>query len=131
MNTVTLVAPLGGPLDQDASPGPGTMGWRCSIRRYMDGGVDGASGCGVELALTPEYGPKSDQELQGLRSPGSRVLAIAPDADSEAARGPHPQDVRRVRPAAEAGYRQASALMAEVRTFWTDPGVHASPTASH
>jgi NTE family protein len=91
--------------------------------RYMDGqvggtNVDGALGYGVVLALTPGFGPKTEQELETLRSQGSRVMAIAPDADSEVARGPDPQDLRRVRPSAEAGHRQASAVAAEVRNLW-------------
>jgi NTE family protein len=92
-------------------------------RRYMDGGVagtnlDGAAGYGVVLAITPGVGPKTDQELATLHSQGSRVLVIAPDADSEAARGPDSGDLSRVRPAAEAGYRQAAAVVAEVRDLW-------------
>ncbi|HEX3246127.1 MAG TPA: patatin-like phospholipase family protein [Chloroflexota bacterium] len=111
-----------------ASPGrvaPMTIG----DRRYMDGGVggtnvDGAVGYGIVLALTPGAGPKTEQELATLRGQGSHVLAIAPDADSEAARGSDPNDSTRMRPAAEAGYRQAAAILAEVRDLWT--GANAS-----
>jgi NTE family protein len=92
-------------------------------RRYMDGGVagtnvDGAAGYGVIVALTPGAGPKTKQEVDTLRAQGSRVLTIAPDADSEAARGQDPLDVTRVRPSAEAGYRQAAAVLAGVRELW-------------
>lgn len=91
--------------------------------RYMDGGVagtniDGAAGYGVIVALTPGAGPKTQQEVDGLRAQGSRVLAIAPDADSEAARGQDTFDVTRIRPSAEAGYRQASAVLAQIRDPW-------------
>jgi len=91
--------------------------------RYMDGGVagtnvDGATGYGVIIALTPGAGPKTQQEVDTLRGQGSWVIAIAPDTDSEAARGPDPLDVTRVRPSAEAGYRQASAVVAQVRELW-------------
>jgi len=92
-------------------------------RRYMDGGVagtnvDGAAGYGVIVALTPGAGPKTKQEVDALRAQGSRVLAIAPDTDSESARGQDLFDVTRVRPSAEAGYRQAAAVLAEVRELW-------------
>jgi hypothetical protein len=89
----------------------------------MDGGVagtniDGAQGFAIVLALAPGAGPKTEQELEILRSRGSRVLAIAPDADSQAARGTDNLDLNQMRPAAEAGYRQSANIVAEVRALW-------------
>ena len=80
--------------------------------------VDGATDYGVVVALVPGAGPKTEEEVPTLRSRGSRVLAISPDIDSEAARGPDPQDLSHIRPSAEAGHRQASTIVAEVRKLW-------------
>jgi len=96
--------------------------------RYMDGqvggtNVDGAMGYGIVLALTPGAGPKTEQELAALRAQGSRVLAITPNADSEAARGSDPQDLSHMRPSAEAGHRQATTIVAEVRELWESDGI--------
>ena len=79
----------------------------------------------------PNTGRRVTRSSKGYDPRGVGFWLYCADPDSEAARGPDPQDVRRIRPAAEAGFRQASAVMAEVRTFWTDPGVDASRTASH
>jgi NTE family protein len=91
--------------------------------RYMDGGVagtnlDGATGYARVLAITPGAGPKTEQEVAALQAAGSEVLVIAPDTDSESARGQDTQDVTRLRPSAEAGYRQATAVIAQARALW-------------
>jgi NTE family protein len=91
--------------------------------RYMDGGVagtniDGALGADLIIAITPGPGPKTERELAAVRAQGSRVLVIAPDAESQEARGTDPFDTTRLRPSAEAGYRQAATVVAELRALW-------------
>ena len=90
-------------------------------RRYMDGSVagtpaDAVTGYGVILLILPG-GAVPDTELERLRAQGSQVMIIRPDAESAVARGPDPQDPTRMRGSAEAGWRQAAAVAADLHNL--------------
>jgi NTE family protein len=99
-------------------------------RRYMDGFVggpcpggcwpnlDGASGYSTIVVVMTGDGPQVREQVELMRSRGSQVIIISPDADSTAARGLDPFDLSHLQAAAEAGRRQAGAVAAEVRTVW-------------
>jgi len=101
-------------------------------RRYMDGFVggpcpggcwpnlDGAAGYGLIVAVTLGSGPQLTQQIELLRSRGSRVVIISPDAESAAARGTDPFDLSRLAPTAAAGLRQAGTVATEVRSIWNE-----------
>jgi NTE family protein len=92
-------------------------------RRFMDGGVSGthfdaAIGYPCIVGITPGGGPAAIRQIEALRTQGSQVLRLEPDAASEVARGPNPSDVTRQGGSAEAGLRQAMLVAAEVGQFW-------------
>jgi len=99
-------------------------------RRYMDGFVggpcpggcwpklDGAAGYGIIIVVATGSGPQVTQQIELMRSKGSRVVSISPDAESAAARGQDIFDLNRLQPTAEAGLRQAGTVVAEVRSVW-------------
>ena len=106
-------------------------------RRYMDGGMrsatnaDMAKGCDlvfvVALSLGAAAGPnpmaeafrrRLDGELDVLRSAGSRVELILPDAASVEAFGPNMMDYRRRPAAASAGLACGRAIASALRGSW-------------
>jgi NTE family protein len=100
-------------------------------RRYMDGFtggpcptgcwpyLDAAAGYGVIVAVTTGPGATAVAELADhMRSQGSRVVVISPDAESAAARGLDVFDLSRTGPTAQAARRQATTVAAEVRDVW-------------
>jgi NTE family protein len=108
--------------------------------RYMDGFVggpclggcwpnlDGARGYGVVVVImTGPVGPALAQQLQQLRSQGSRVVVISPDAQVTAARGTNPFDLSRLGPTAQAALREASSVLSEVHDAWGQAGQSAGP----
>ena len=95
--------------------------------RYVDGGVrsaenaDLAAGHEVVLVLQamemPDV-PDLAEQAESLRSQGSAVLVVTPDADVLAAMGANPLDPSVRTPAATAGRRQGAALAARIAAFW-------------
>ena len=102
--------------------------------RYMDGGVrsitnaDLAEGHDRIVVISPIGSMDStfdrnvlhqiESEAEGLRAGGSRVEVILPDAEAQAASGPSRMDAAFLKPAAEAGLRQAAAVAARIRAVW-------------
>ena len=100
-------------------------------RQYIDGGF--ASAANVDLvdgydemliALFGTAGPRRDRiaarlepELARLRSAGTRVLVVWPDATCQAAIGEQTMDVRRRPDVARAGLEQGRAEAAQVMAF--------------
>ena len=93
-------------------------------RRYMDGGIggtniDGASGYRLVLAITAfPAGQRTREEIAVVQASGAQVVHLAPDGASQQAMGPDLSDIRRARPAAEAGARQAADIASTLRTLW-------------
>ena len=93
-------------------------------RRYMDGGIggtniDGATGYRLVLAITAfPAGQRTSEEIAVVQASGAQVVHLAPDEASRQAMGPDLSDVRRARPAAEAGARQAADIASTLRHLW-------------
>jgi NTE family protein len=101
-------------------------------RPTMDGGVRSGTNadlvddydrvlvlsCGPELAVSP-LGPTLPQVVDARRAAGREVLVVEADADALAAFGTDVLSSATRRPAAEAGRRQAEAVLDDVRAFWT------------
>lgn len=101
-------------------------------RPTMDGGVRSGTNadvaddydrvlvlsCGPELDVSP-LGPTLPQVVAARRAAGREVLVIQADAEALAAFGGDVLSTATRRPAAEAGRRQAEALLDDVRMFWT------------
>jgi NTE family protein len=99
-------------------------------RSYMDGFVggpcpggcwpnlDGAAGYVVIVVVTTGSGPQMTSQIEQLRSQGTKVVVIAPDASAASARGQDPFDLRHARPAAAAGLQQARTVATEVSGAW-------------
>ncbi|MGH2365787.1 MAG: patatin-like phospholipase family protein [Chloroflexota bacterium] len=95
-------------------------------RAYMDGGVAGshlalAASCDLLLALVTFEEPRTAEAARGIAASGVRVLLQAPNAESAEAMGIEPGarfDPARRGPAAEAGQRQATAFLLELREAW-------------
>lgn len=104
-------------------------------RRYMDGGVrsttsaDLAGGYDAVLVVAPVGGSPEgigalvqrqiETELEALRTAGSRVHLIVPDAESLEAFGPDLMDPARRAASARAGLRQGGLEAAGVRDVWS------------
>jgi NTE family protein len=104
-------------------------------RRYMDGGMKSAtnagiakghdlvvvvsviSGAALPAAATP-FLRMFEREIEDLRSSGSRVEVIAPDAESAASFGPNLMDPTRRPAAASSGLRQGKAEAERIRMTW-------------
>jgi len=101
-------------------------------RPTMDGGVRSGTNadladdhdrvlvlsCGPELDISP-LGPTLSQVVAARRAAGHEVLVIEADADALQAFGTDVLATTTRRPAAEAGRRQAEAVLDEVRAFWS------------
>jgi NTE family protein len=95
--------------------------------RYVDGGVrsaenaDLAAGHEIVLVLQamelPDVTDLADQ-VESLRSQGSTVLVVKPDADVLAAMGANPLDPAVRTPTAIAAQRQGATLATEIAAFW-------------
>jgi NTE family protein len=93
-------------------------------RRYMDGGVattgiDAALGYGTVVAITTGGGQLVRQQVELVRSGGSRIVNVSPDAESLSALGTDRMVASQAKPSAEAGLRQAGMVVEEVRKVWT------------
>lgn len=102
--------------------------------RYMDGGVrsvsnaDLAEGYDRIVIIAPSGAADNPfdnnasgqlkDEVAGLNAAGSIVAMFLPDADALAASGPNRMDVAFLKPAAEAGLRQAHDVADQVRAIW-------------
>lgn len=102
--------------------------------RYMDGGVrsvsnaDLAKGYGRVVVIAPSGSADNpfdhntrlqlEEETQTLRDGGSTVAVVLPDAAALVASGPNRMDTAFVRPAAEAGLRQAKNVGDQIRAVW-------------
>ena len=102
--------------------------------RYMDGGVrsvsnaDLAKGYGRVVVIAPSGSADNpfdhntrlqlEEETQTLRDGGSTVAVVLPDAAALVASGPNRMDIAFVRPAAEAGLRQAKSVGDQIRAVW-------------
>lgn len=103
-------------------------------RRFMDGGLrsvsnaDLAEGYDRIVVLAPSGSAETpydhytrrqlDSEVESLRARGSQVEVAMPDAEAVAAYGPNRMDPAALRPAAEAGFRQAGAAADGIRAVW-------------
>ena len=103
-------------------------------RRYMDGGVHSMSNAGLAkghdrvVVISPiGAGDKPfdlnarrqlDAEAEELRAGGSQVELVLPDAQALAASGPNRMDPAFLKPAAQAGLRQATSVADRLRTVW-------------
>ncbi|MCU1418372.1 MAG: patatin-like phospholipase family protein [Schumannella sp.] len=101
---------------------------------YIDGGyrsnadnADLAAGYERVLVLSPlggrtrfplEWGMHLEAQVDALRSGGSRVETVFPDADSLAAFGENMMDLSAREPAARAGYAQGTALAGKLTGLW-------------
>ena len=104
-------------------------------RRYIDGGyrsnaenVDLASGYARVLVLAPfggasrtpaSWGTHLAAQIADLRSTGSSVETIFPDAESRAVFGENVMDPSTRAPAARAGFAQGRLAAASLRQFWS------------
>jgi len=102
--------------------------------RYMDGGVrsvsnaDLAKGYDRIIVIAPSGSADNpfdhntrqqlEEETQALRDGGSTVAVVLPDAEALAASGPNRMDMAFLRPAAEAGLRQAKSVGDQIRAVW-------------
>ncbi|HEY7060251.1 MAG TPA: patatin-like phospholipase family protein [Chloroflexota bacterium] len=91
-------------------------------RRFMDGGLggthlDAAAGYGIVVGVTLRAA--TAREMGDLRVGGSQVTNVVPDAESAAARGTDCLDRTRLPGTAEAGYRQAAAVAADLHGLWS------------
>jgi NTE family protein len=104
-------------------------------RRYIDGGLASTANAGLMtgydkllvLAFRP-VGPGGDRmqarleaQIAALRAGGADLLAILPDAASQAAIGPNGMDVRRRPEIAHAAIAQGRAAAARIGAFWEVP----------
>jgi NTE family protein len=92
-------------------------------RRYIDGGVAGtnitlAAGSKVVLAIIPHADSIVPADLEQLRSAGSQVVVLTPDAGALDAIGPNTLDASRKPGAADAGLRQGGNAAAALRGIW-------------
>lgn len=93
-------------------------------RRYMDGGIggtniDGAAGYQIVVAITAFPARlRTSQEIDVVRAAGGQVIHMAPDEESRRAMGRDLSDIRRARPAAEAGAHQAAEVAPALRNLW-------------
>lgn len=103
-------------------------------RRYMDGGVRSVSNANLAqgydsvMIIAPSGSADNpfdhnalgqlEAEVAELRAAGSVVAMFLPDAEALAASGPNRMDVAFLRPAAEAGLRQARTVADQARAVW-------------
>ena len=108
-------------------------------RRYMDGGVHSVSNAQLAqeyeriVIIAPSGAGDNpydaltrrqlEAEVEALRTAGSTVEYVLPDAGSVEAFGPNRMDATRARPAAEAGLRQGRAAASQLRTVWQGAAV--------
>ena len=85
----------------------------CS-RRSADGAGHHRQGQFEGLRRDPEWGTDLASQAGALRTQGSRVEVITPDADSRAAMGTNQMDPATRIPAARAGYAQGKQEAARV-----------------
>ena len=122
-------------VDAVAASTAGGFAYTIGGTRYYDGGyranenVDLAAGYARVLVLSPlggrsrhpmEWGTRLDAQVAELRAQGSRVDAILPDSNSQAAMGSGLgiMDLSTRRPSAEAGYTQGKTLAERLGDFW-------------
>lgn len=102
--------------------------------RYMDGGLrsvsnaDLADGYDRVVVIAPSGAMDTpydnntrlqlEEEAQVLRDNSSTVAVVQPDAEALEASGPNRMDIAFLRPAAEAGLRQAERVGDKVRAVW-------------
>ena len=96
-------------------------------RRYVDGGMRSAANADlaagydrlVVLAPIPRgIGPMASVDAQ-VTGMVARVAVVSPDRDSKVAIGKNVLDPAARKPSAEAGRRQAAAVLAQVTEVWT------------
>jgi NTE family protein len=107
--------------------------YRIGTNRYIDGGyrrnenADLAAGYARVLVLSPlggrtrhplEWGMQLAAQVDELRAGGSAVETILPDDAARAAFGDDMMDLSARRPAARAGYEQATALAERLAELW-------------
>ena len=115
-----------------ASTSP-SLPYRIADGLYIDGGyrrnenADQAAGCERVLVLSPlggrtrhplEWGMQLAAQVDELRSRGSTVETVFPDAHALAAFGSNMMDLSARPPAARAGYAQGRALAEQLTRFW-------------
>jgi NTE family protein len=97
-------------------------------RRYVDGGMRSAANADlaagydrlVVLAPIPRgIGPLASVDAQVTGMVAARVAVVAPDRDSKVAIGKNVLDPAARQPSAEAGRKQAAAVLAQVTEVWT------------
>lgn len=96
-------------------------------RRYVDGGMRSAANADlaagydrlVVLAPIPRgFGPMASVDAQ-VTGMVARVAVVSPDRDSKVAIGKNVLDPAARKPSAEAGRRQAAAVLAQITEVWT------------
>ena len=120
-------------VDAVAASTSASLPYRIADKRYIDGGyrrnenADLAAGCGRVLVLSPfggrtrhplEWGMQLAVQVEELRSCGSSVETVFPDAHAVAVFGSNMMDPSTRSSAARAGCGQGSALAEELTGFW-------------
>jgi NTE family protein len=125
---------VGAPLvDAVAASCASGFAYRIGDSRYIDGGyrrnenADLAAGYERVLVLSPfggrtrtplEWGMHLAEQVDELRTRGSKVETIFPDSDSEHMFGANAMDPSLRPPAAQAGDNQGRALAEQLTGFW-------------
>jgi len=121
-------------VDAVAASCAGGFAYRIGDKQYIDGGyrsnadnADLAAGHRRVLVLSPlsgrsrtppEWGMHLNAQVEELRSRGARVRTIFPDRSNEQLFGANAMDLSLRPAAAEAGYRQGTALAEQIDEFW-------------
>ena len=120
-------------LDAVAASTSASLPYRIADKRYIDGGyrrnenADLAAGCGRVLVLSPfggstrhplEWGMQLAVQVDELRSSGTSIETVFPDAHTLAVFGSNMMDPSTRPPAARAGRGQGRALAEQLTRFW-------------
>jgi len=120
-------------VDAIAASTSASLPYKIADKRYIDGGyrrnenADLAAGCECVLVLSPfgggtrhplEWGMQLAGQIDELRSRGSRVETVLPDAHALASFGSNMMDLSARPPAARAGCGQGRALAEQLTRFW-------------
>jgi NTE family protein len=120
-------------VDAVAASTSASLPYKIADKRYIDGGyrrnenADLADGYERVLVLSPfggrtrhplEWGMQLAVQVDELRSRGSSVEAVFPDAHALAVFGVNMMDLSTRPPAARAGFGQGSALAEQLTRFW-------------
>jgi NTE family protein len=120
-------------VDAVAASTSSSLPYEIADRRYIDGGyrrnenADLAAGCELVLVLSPfsgrtrhplEWGMQLAVQVDELRSGGSSVETVFPDAHALTVFGSNMMDLSTRPPAARAGCSQGRALADKLNRFW-------------